>query len=67
VVAPHRAESRLVLEALVLEPGLDEVGVGVEIAAVDLDAGRVEAVQQRLVQGGATPAARPPARRASPP
>jgi len=45
----------MVLDPLALQPGLDERRVRVEVLRVEVDAGRVEAVHQSLVEG------RPPA------
>ena len=57
-VAPHRGEVRLVLQPLVLQPALDEHGVGLDVARVDVRPEGVEPVHQRLVERGAAAAQR---------
>src|SRR5690606_17608264 len=57
-VAADRRDLRGVLEPLVLQPGAQEVRVGVEVLGVHLDSDGVVAVHQRLVQGGAPAAHR---------
>ena len=58
LVTPQLSRIGRVLHALGAQPGLDELLVRLEILAVDLQAGGVEAVHHRLVQRGATPAQR---------
>ncbi len=57
-VAPQRRHLGGVLEPLELEPGLQERGVGVEVAGIDVDAGGVPAVHQHLVERRAAAAHR---------
>ena len=46
------------LQSLVLEPALDEHGIGIDVTVVDLDAEGIPAVHERLVEGRAPAAER---------